>query len=609
MALVNITINGRQVHAKSGQTVLEAATAAGIDIPALCHHPALPPEGACRVCLVEIEKQRTLQPACTFPVADGLVIHTESEKVVAARTFSLQMLFSERSHYCMYCPMSGSDNTTDCELQKLAYRYGVSNWPHAPNYQKAWAVDATNPYFVMDHSRCILCRRCIRACSEIASNNTLGVQQRGARTMVCPDDDVPLGASTCNSCGTCVQICPTGALTDRRSSYLGHETEVQRTKATCVGCAVGCGIEVLTRDNTVLRIEGDWNSPSGGLLCATGRYESMDGSPRRLTTPFVRKDGKLVATSWGDALDAIVQRLRQTRNVAGLISPRMINEGFVAFSCFFNELLNSDEVALLYGEVPPLELGAPATVADIPAADCIVVVGGDPLKRQKVIGYLVKRAFNRDAKLVIIDDHPTELDAWAQQRMKLDAIAHNGASPFEMLRYTYHLRLDGISKVKSAVEAAQRPVVLYGPNLSTAVYAALRSLPAKVKFLPLIEGTNAAGAARLGLTARAVKGDTLFVLAGDEPANGHALPAAEFTIVQSAYRSAWTDAADVVLPARVWTEKKGHIVNLEGYEVPVVPLTEAPKDIQGDWAPLAMLSGMMGHPVLYSSMAEVQRSL
>jgi NADH dehydrogenase/NADH:ubiquinone oxidoreductase subunit G len=210
---------------------------------------------------------------------------------------------------------------------------------------------------------------------------------------------------------------------------------------------------------------------------------------------------------------------------------------------------------------------------------------------------------------MLVSDTKTELDAYAQQRMKLDAIAHTGASPFERLRYTYHLRLDGISKLKSAVEAAAHPVVMYGPNLSIAVYAALRGLSRKVRFLPLIDGANAAGAARLGLTARAVQGDALFVLAADELPNGKALPPTEFTVVQSAYHTVWTDAADVVLPARVWTEKQGSIVNLEGRELPVVPLTAAPQDIHPDWMTLATLSSLMGSPVLYGSMAEVQRSL
>jgi len=606
--IVNITINGRQIHARAGQTVLEAAAAAGIDIPALCYHPALPPEGACRVCLVEIEQQRTLQPACTFPIVEGMVVQTESERVVAARVFALQMIFSERTHYCMFCPASGSDSNTDCELQKLAYRYGLTCWEHAPNYAKSWPVDASGPYFIYDQGRCILCRRCVRACREISANHTLGVHQRGARTMVGADDNVPLGTSSCVSCGSCLQVCPTGALMDRRSSYLGHETDVQRTKTTCLGCSVGCGIECLTRDNILLRIDGDWDGHNGGLLCTEGRFDAVGARPPRVTQPLVRKDGQLVPASWGEAYEITAKRLRETANVAGLVSPRTINEGLVAFSCFFNEILNSDELALLHGEVPP-EVGEPASIADINDSDCLVVVGGDLLKYQKVVGYLTKRALDRGAQLVIVNDAKTDLDAYAQQRMKLDAIAHTGASPFERLRYTYHLRLDGISKVKSAVESAQRPVVMYGPNLSIAVYAALRGLARKARFLPLIEGVNTAGAARLGLTARAVQGDALFVLASDELPNGKALPKADFTVIQSAYRTAWTEQADVVLPARLWTEKQGSIVNLEGRELPVVPLTEAPRDIHPDWVTLATLSSLMGHAVLFGSMTDVQKSL
>lgn len=610
MALVNITINGRQLHARVGQTVLEAAAAAGIDIPALCNHPALKPEGACRVCLVEIEKQRTLQPACTFPVIEGMVVQTESEKVIAARKFALQMLFSERTHYCMVCPTSGSDHSTDCELQKLAYRYGMECWNYAPNYHKHWPVDASRKYIIMDHGRCILCRRCIRACDQIAANHALGIQQRGAKSMVTADDGLPVGTSSCVSCGTCVQICPTGALTDRRSSYMGHETEVKRTKATCMGCSVGCGVEGLTRDNVLLRIEGDWSAPNHGLLCSDGRFDACDMPLPRLKAPLLRRDGKLVEVSWSEALGAAAKRLGEAKRVAGLVSPRTINENLVAFSCFFNELLKSDEVALLYGGVPPVELGTPATLEDLPQSDCVIIVGGNPVKHQKVIAYLAKRAFDHEAKIVIVNNGSTdELDALSDMRLRLDGIAHQSASPFEMLRYTYHLRLDGIAKLRGMVEPAKRPVVLYGPNLSTAAYAALRGLSDKVKFLPLVEGTNAAGAAALGLTARAVQGDVLYVLAGDEVPSGQQLPKAEFTIVQAAYRSAWTDAADVVLPARIWSEKKGHIVNMEGRQLPVVPLLEAPKDIRADWVPLAMLSAVMGHPVLFGSMGEVQVSL
>jgi len=185
MATVNITINGQKITARAGSTVLEAAQDAGVDIPTLCHHPALTNWGACRMCLVEIEKQRTLQPACTFPVTEGMVVHTESEKVVNARKFVLELLFSERNHYCMYCQMSG-----DCELQNLAYRYGLDSWLY-PRPYTPMPVDATRQYFVMDHNRCILCRRCVRACGELVGNHTLGVRERGANSMICADMNVP----------------------------------------------------------------------------------------------------------------------------------------------------------------------------------------------------------------------------------------------------------------------------------------------------------------------------------------------------------------------------------------------------------------------------------
>jgi len=197
-----------QSQAQAGQTVLQAARAAGIDIPTLCSHPALKPDSICRICVVEIERQRVLQPACTFPVAEGMVIATESDKVTAARKMVLQLLFAQRLHYCMYCAESGGSEDVECELQKLAYRYQLDSWTFAPNTLKRWPVDASRSHFVMDHNRCIMCRRCVRACDEIVANHTLSIRGRGARTMIIADDDVPFGESSCVSCGTCLQVCP-----------------------------------------------------------------------------------------------------------------------------------------------------------------------------------------------------------------------------------------------------------------------------------------------------------------------------------------------------------------------------------------------------------------
>lgn len=609
--LVNITINGRAVQAKAGQTVMDAAAEAGVKIPGLCHHPHLKPEGACRVCLVDIEKQRTLQPACTFPIFEGMVVQTDTPKVIASRKFSLQVLFSERSHYCMYCSMSGDAETTDCELQRLGYEYGLDSWMYGPNYSKPWPLDATRSHFVMDHSRCILCRRCVRACSQIAANHTLGVQQRGARTMISADDGIPFGESSCVECGTCLQVCPTGALTDRASAYMGHESQVKRTSAACLGCAVGCGIEALTRDNQLLRVEGNWNAGNGGLLCKTGRFAVVEPQPGRIVQPLIRQDGRMVETTWEKALTLTAARFRQAERVAGLASPRMTNESLAAFACFFHETLGSNDLGLMYGDVPPLDLGTAGRLEDIAAADCIAVVGGDPLTDQKVAGYLVKRAFDRGAKLVVVNDAASALEPYANVHLHLEDISHNGSSPFERLRRIYHIRVSGLTQLKSAFETADRPVILYASGLSTTVYAALRAMSRKVRFLPLVKGTNAVGAMRLGLSARGVHGDVLYVLAGDDtpgdtPDNW---PQRQFTVVQAAYPSRWTEAADVVLPARVWSEQSGHVVNLEGQTLPVTPLLQAPRSVHADWETLMQLSMRMGYALSYEEIAEISKAV
>jgi formate dehydrogenase major subunit len=611
-ALYKITINGQAVQARSGQTVMQAAAGAGIVIPGLCNHPDLKPEGSCRLCLVDIEKQRTLQPACTFPVFEGMVVQTETPKVQASRRFSLQLIFSERSHYCMYCQMSGSAETTDCELQKLGYAYGLDFWKFGPHYDKTWPLDATREFFVMDHSRCILCRRCIRACSQIAANHTLGVQQRGTRTMVYADDGAAFGKSTCVECGTCLQVCPTGALADRHSAYMGHESQVKRTAAACLGCAVGCGVEALTRDNQLLRVEGSWSADNEGLLCKTGRFDVVLPQPRRVVRPLVRQDGALVDTTWDKALTLVAERFGKAQRVAGLASPRLTNESLAAFACFFHDSLGSGEVGLLYGDVPPLDLGNPATLPEIARADCIAVIGGDPLKDQKVIGYKVKRAFDQGAQIIVVNDAPTDLDSYAHVHLRLQDISHGGVSPFERMRTVYHLRAGGLAQLRSSLEAAQRPVVLYGSGLSTTVYAVLRALPReKVRFLPLVKGTNAVGARRLGLTSRPLGGDALYVLAGDDMPDGRAdaWPEKCFTVVQAAYRSRWTDRADVVLPARIWSEQTGRVINLEGKAQPVTPLVQAPRGVHTDWETLLQLSTRMGYTLSYEEIADISRAV
>ncbi len=213
---VLVTIDGCQVSVPQGSTILQAAEAAGVKIPTLCHHPALQPIGACRMCLVEVEKQRVLQPACTFPVSAGMVVHTASPNVISARRFVLELLLSDHPLDCMTCESGGS-----CELQDLAYEYGVQQ-TRFPGVQHDWPLDNANPFIVREYNKCILCRRCVRACQEINGVEAIGLINRGFDSKVGAAYDAGLEDSPCEFCGMCVAVCPTGALVPKQAAGRGR---------------------------------------------------------------------------------------------------------------------------------------------------------------------------------------------------------------------------------------------------------------------------------------------------------------------------------------------------------------------------------------------------
>jgi formate dehydrogenase major subunit len=624
--VVTLTIDGQTVQAHEGQTILEAAQSVGIHIPALCHHTTLPPMGACRLCVVEIEKQRVPQPACTFPVADGLVVRTNTPAIQSARLINLNLLFSERSHYCMFCPSSGTAHSTDCELQKLGYDCGITAWPYPPNTAHKWEVDASHPHLLIDHSRCILCRRCVRACGYIAANHTLGVHQRGAKALIGADDGVPLGESSCMSCGVCAELCPTGALVDRSAVFAGHDSDLKWTRSVCTACAVGCGIRVGTRDDRVLKIGADWEAHNGGLLCAAGRFESVETpAAKRILLPRVRQDDTLVEVSWEEAFARAADGFRQAAGggggggggAAGLVSPRLPGESLAAFACLFQEVLHSDSLSLIYGDTPLLDLGTDGTLADVANADFIAIIGGDVLNNQKVLGYLVKRAYDRGANILVVDGRATALEPYARWNLHLHDIAASAESPFARLRHSYHLNISGLKQLRSAVAAAARPVILYAGGLSTSVYAALRELPAQVRFVPLVVGANTRGAAALGLTTRPVAGQALYTFLGDEMPGGagglvpRAIPISvppRFLLVQAAYESPWTAIADVVLPARLWNEQSGHVVSLDGQSRAIHPLRAAPASVKSDRDVLLGLANQLGHTLNFDEIPGVMHA-
>jgi predicted molibdopterin-dependent oxidoreductase YjgC len=348
MATVNLTIDGQKITARRGQTVLEAATAAGIKIPTLCHHPALEPIGACRVCLIEVSRQQPLHPACTYQVTEGLSVETRSPRVEEARRFVLELLLSDHPLDCMTCERAG-----DCELQDLAYEYGIKE-SRLPGVQHAYALDSANPFYERDYNKCILCRRCVRACSEINGVEALSVIGRGFSSKIGTAFDGTMQESPCEFCGMCVEVCPTGALQPKLGQRQARTWEVEKVATTCPYCGMGCQFYLNVKEGRIVGISSKWDAPANhGWTCVKGRYGwDFTQHPDRLTKPLIRREkgGELEEAEWDEALDLVAARFQEIREAHGgsafgaLASAKCTNEENFAMQKFARAVMGTNSV-------------------------------------------------------------------------------------------------------------------------------------------------------------------------------------------------------------------------------------------------------------------------
>jgi formate dehydrogenase major subunit len=580
--MVNVTIDGKQIQVPEGTTVLRAAESAGIKIPTLCDHKELTPYGGCRLCLVEVEGARTLQPSCTLPVNQNMVVKTDTEKVKEARKFVLTLIFSERNHFCMFCQVSGGD----CELQNSAYAEGMTHWPLQPNYSP-FTVDASNPFFVLDNNRCILCRRCVRACGELVGNYTLGIEERGANSLLVADIGTPLGESTCISCGTCIQVCPTGALIDRQSAYYGRDKDVTHVKSVCTQCSLGCGIDVITRDNRVVRIDGDWDSEvNHGLLCSLGRFEPLVNDHERVATPLVRKESRLKAATFSDAVDSASALLKESAkdgsSVGALISSKVSVESLSTFNQLFKGMKN-----VQFGTLDGTDYTSAnssldgktkaAALDQIDQADCIIVVGADLIKDHQVAGFLVKRSLPLGSKLILVDTKSNQLASYA------DAVIEPGKDYSliidqlkEGLQASKHEQETDLGKAITFIKSAGKIMLIIGKlpaNTSsekvTGLVKALKSKDQTLDIITLKRHANSYASYLFGLDKPVnLKGlKTVFVFQGDEEIDQKLAKELELIpnlVIQSTFVSSLTTKAQVVLPAPSWSETEGTFLSADG---------------------------------------------
>lgn len=473
---VTLTIDGVQVTVPAGTNIVDAARQAGIAIPVFCYHPRLKPVGMCRMCLVEVGTPKIdpatrqpvldangqpviammpkLQTACTTPVSPGMVVKTTTEQVKFAQRGILEFLLTSHPLDCPVCDKGG-----ECPLQNLTMGWGpaVSRFDYNDKVHFEKPVKLGDLIY-LDRERCILCGRCVRFQDEIADDPVLGFDNRGRNWMIISKSDPPFNSKFS---GNTTDICPVGALTSSDFRFKARVWELQSKPVVCTLCPVGCNLTLDMRHDRLMRVMPRENAAVNDIwICDKGRYgHRFIESPDRLTTPLVRRDGKLVPVSWDEALEVVADQLTIIRArhggnaLAGLAGPHLSNEDLYLFQKLLREL-GSENIDTGIGgpaALPPDEIGgllAPGPGTDLSklgAGTVVLVVGADPEEEAPLYLLRLRGIAQRGGKLVVAGLRPTKLDRSATKVVRY--------RPEGELAFAHAL-------LKAALEAGGKPAAL-----------------------------------------------------------------------------------------------------------------------------------------------------
>ncbi len=420
MADVNLTVDGKKITAPGGSLLIEACKSAGIEVPSFCYYPGLSLQGACRMCVVKVEKMPKLQTACTTAVTEGMIVSTDSDDVRQARKAMVELLLGNHPLDCPVCDAGG-----ECELQDMAFSYGASEskFTEAKNHreEQQWS-----PVVYFDRPRCILCYRCVRVCGEGMDVWALGIQNRAVSSIIAPNQEDHLD---CEECGMCIDICPVGALTSGAYRYKTRPWEMKHMGTICTHCGDGCKTTLgVRRSETGAEIvRGDTRGKSGrngDFLCVKGRYAfDFAHHPERLTQPLVRENGQLTPVSWEEAFELIGNRFREVLerdggSAIGVIgSNRTTNEENYLLSKFARVVLKTNNVDHhRTADYPALAAalhrkpGKTASMRDVLNAPAILLIGNDPTNQHPLLAWQIRTNVRlRRAKLYVINSAPIKL--------------------------------------------------------------------------------------------------------------------------------------------------------------------------------------------------------
>ena len=570
--LVKFTLDGRELEAAPGTLVIDAAKAAGIEIPAFCYYEGYSLQAACRMCLVEVEKMPKLQTACTLPVAKDMVVRSETKTIAEARKYTLEYLLTNHPLDCPVCDKGG-----ECELQDMVFRYGagesryIETKIHTPEKQ-------FSPVVFFDAPRCILCFRCVRVCDEGMGVTALGVINRGAVSEIAPNEGDHLN---CDEFGMCIDICPVGALTSGAYRYKTRPWEMTHVGSICTHCADGCKTTLGTRNDQIIRGNNrDHSGINGEFLCIKGRYAfDFYDHADRLQAPLMRVNGKLEEVSWSQALSTVAKRFNQELADGGSFgvigSNHTTNEENYYLQKFAREVLRTNNIdhrrtGDVVGLIDALsdKTGKLGTVADLYDRKAFLILGADLALEHPLLSFQIRANFrHHQARVYVSTPKPVREDKYSTHSVRATG-------------------LEALERMRDWLKAEPELVILFDDSVKGADIAKLvdygESLGIPVKYICLVDYSNSRGALDMGLTPDLLPGykpaggvglnydeilqtdlSVLWVV-GENPYQSAAPRRARFLVVQDMFLTETAQQADVVLPSASAYEKHGTITNGTG---------------------------------------------
>jgi len=611
--MAKVTIDGIEVEVPNGSNVLQACEAAGIEVPRFCYHERLSVAGNCRMCLVEIEKAPPKPFAsCAYPVNDGMVVHTDTPMVRAARRGVMEFLLINHPLDCPICDQGG-----ECDLQDQSVGFGGDSSRYLEN-KHAVANPNFGPLVKATMTRCIHCTRCIRFSSEIAGVPEMGATARGENMLVGTYVEKALSSELS---GNLIDICPVGALTSKPYAFAARPWELKKTDSVDVLDAVGSNIRVDSRGAEVLRILPRLNEDVNEEWLADKSRFALDGlKRRRLDTPWVKKDGKLTKASWPDAFAAIADKLAGVAgDRMGAIAGDLVDaESMIALKDLLASLGSINLDARQDGAALDVSrrdfYSFNTSIAALEEADAILLIGTNPRHEAPLVNARIRK------RVVAGGLQIASIGPAAELTYQVQNIGNSAADIAGLL--------DGSHAFAQVLSAAKKPVIIVGQGAlaradGAAVLAAAWKLAAQVGALtPEWHGFNVlhTAAARVGALdlgfasgktlAQMLGGgvDVLWLLGADE-FNTAAIGPNTFVIYQGHHGDAGAARADVILPGVAYTEKEGTYVNTEGRVQRGELAVFGPGEAREDWKIIRAFSAMIDKPLPYDTLEQVRARL